>query len=267
MNHFNSHRLAIFAVLLIVTSASCVTVVTPGEETYYVTEYVTENRSEPFSEVVPVPAFITGEDVLTPHISWSGEAFIFKGIKHVRYYGYDLSGLPAHDSEKIKISFSKQQFYEYTAVSILDMSSRGQILAPPLISSSDVIPPPGIKRELLTMQGNSSSFDNWLNLANLKLNFALFLGGRSDLWLNYEGSYVAEFKIKDARDIAVIISGPTAPQNTRFNVMRTWSDNTLKYVPGSGERPVPYQLEKQVPKQRTVTQSKQVPFWELFLPK
>jgi hypothetical protein len=141
MNYLYSRILIIATLLLSAISASCVTIVAPGEETYYVTEYITENRSEPFSEVVPVAASISGEDVLTPYISWSGMAFVFNGIKHVYYYGYDLSGLPLHDSEKIKIAFSKQQFYEYTTVSLFDMSARGQILAPPLISAGDEPPP------------------------------------------------------------------------------------------------------------------------------
>jgi len=267
MKFLNSHLPVIVAVILLTTSASCVTIVTNREETYYVTEYVTENRSESFSEIVPVAASISGEDVLTPYILWSGEAFTFRGIKHVWYYGYDLYGLPAHDSEKIRIAFNKQQFYEYTTVSVFDMAERGQVLAPPLISAADGAPPPGIKRSMLTMQGTSSTFDNWLNMANFKLNFALFLGGRSDLWLNYEGPYTVDFSTKGARDIAVIICGPTVPQNMRFSVMRTWSDNTLQYITRNGERIVAYQLEKKVPQQRSVTQSRQAPFWEPYLPK
>jgi hypothetical protein len=267
MNYLYSRLLVIAAVLLSAASASCMTVDTPGEETYYVTEYVTENRTEPFSEVVPVTTYISGEDVLTPYVSWSGAAFLFRGIKHVYYYGYDLSGLPLHESEKIKITFSKQQFYEYTAVSLFDMSPRGQILEPPLISASDTTPPPAIRREMLTMTGDTSTFDKWLDLANLKLNFALFLGGRSDLWLNYEGPYTTEFSIKGGRDLAVVICGPTVPQNMRFNVFRTWSDSAQQYITRTGEHSVPYQLEKKVPKKRTVIQSRQVPFWEPYLPK
>jgi hypothetical protein len=120
---------------------------------------------------------------------------------------------------------------------------------------------------MLIMQGDSSTFGNWLNMANFKLNFALFLGGRSDLWLNYEGPYTVEFSIKGGRDLAIIIGGPTVPQNMRFNVMRTWSDKTQQYITRTGERTVPYQIEKKVPKQRLVMLSRQVPFWEPYLPK
>jgi hypothetical protein len=267
MNYRNSRVLVLATALLMAATASCVTIVTPGEETYYVSEYVTENRSEPFTETVPITTTVSGEDVLTPYIIWSGTAFMFKGTRNVWYYGYDLSGLPAHDSEKLKIAFSKQEFYEYTTVSLFDMTPRGQILSPPLISAADTAAPVNLVREMLTMKGETTTFDNWLNLANLKLNFALFLGGRSDLWLNYDGPYATEFSLKGGRDIAVIVSGPSVPQNMRFNVMRTWSDRTQQYITRSGERPVPYQLEKKVPKQRAVMQSRQAPFWELYLPR
>jgi hypothetical protein len=267
MNYLNPRLLIPAAALVMAASASCVTIVTPAEETYYVSEYVTENRSEPFTETVPVTTTVSGEDILTPYITWSGTAFMFKGTRNVWYYGYDLKGLPTHDSEKLKIAFSKQEFYEYAAVSLFDMTPRGQILAPPQVLPTDTPAPPNLIREMLTMKGETTTFDNWLNLANLKLNFALFLGGRSDLWLNYEGPYTAEFSLKNGRDLAVIVSGPSEPQNMRFNVMRTWSDNTQQYITRSGERMAPYQLEKKVPKQRAVMHSRQAPFWELYLPR
>ena len=267
MSFLRAAVLFVITVMLTITSASCVTVASTREETYYVTEYVTENRTESFSEVVPVSVVTPGEDVLAPCISWSNSVFRFNGIKHVWYYGFDLSGLPSHANEKIKLAFSKQQFYEYTAVSVFDMSARGQLLSPPLISTADEAPPAGIKREMLNMTGDSSTFDNWLNMANYKLNFARFIGGRSDLWLNDERPYTVEFSTRGVTDIAVIISGPSAPQNMRFNAMRSWTDSDIQNVTRSVERPVPYQLEKKVAKQRTVTQSRQAPFWELFLHK
>jgi hypothetical protein len=262
-----SYLLIVTTLLSVVVVPSCITIDTPGKETYYVTEFVTENRSEPFSETVPVTTFISGEDVLAPDIAWSGEAFVFKGIKHVWYHGYDISGLKAHENEKIKVIFSKQQFFEYASIFIFDMSPRGQILSPPRISAADKAAPPDIMRDFLIMQGNSSTFDKWLNLANFKLNHALLLGSKSDLWLNYQGPYAMELDTKGATSIAIIVGGPSVPQNVRFNAMRTWSDSTVKYVTRSGERSVTYQIEKKVAMQREVTTSRQAPFWEPYLPK
>ena len=246
---------------------SCISIPTSYEETYYVTEFVTENRSEPFSEIVDVATTITGEDMLSPCISWGAAAFAFKAVKHVWYHGYDLSALPAHASETIKVMFSPQQFYEYTSVSIFNMAPRGQILAPPTILATDEPPPSGFRREILTMTGDSSTFQEWLDMANFKLNFALLLGGRSDLWLNYEGPCTVECNTRGARDIAVIISGPSRPQNMRFNVARTWSDTTNRQVMRTSERSVTYQVEKKTPRKRMVTGTRQAPFWEIFLPK
>lgn len=267
MRSLNLPLPALSLMVLVAMSASCVTMESPHQETYYDTEYISENRSEPFTEVVPVREVITGEDILVPYISWSNASLSFKGIKHIWYYGFDLSDLPGHENEKIKISLGKQQFYEYTTISIFDMSPRGQLLQPPLISHEDKLAPSDIKREMIAMQGDTGTYNNWLNLANLKLNFAMFIGGRSDIWLNYEGPYTVEFSTKGAGNIAVIICGPTVPQNMRLNVTRTWTDNNVKYITVSGEHAVPYQLEKKVAKQRTVIQSRQAPFWELYFAK
>lgn len=246
---------------------SCISIPTSHEETYYITEYVTENRSEPFSEMVDMTAIITGEDILSPYISWGAEAFSFKSVKHVWYHGYDLSPLPAHDNETIKVMFSPQQYYEYTSVSIFNMAPRGQILAPPAILTTDEPPPSGFRKEILTMKGDSSTFQEWLDMANFKLNFALLLGGRSDLWLNYEGPCTVECNTRGAKDIAVIISGPTLPQNMRFNVVRTWSDNSTRQVMRTGQRSISYQLEKKTPLKRVIAGTRQAPFWEILLPR
>lgn len=263
-------KTAFFLVLIIAAlpafCLSCISIPTSHEETYYVTEYVTENRTEPFSEMVDVATTITGEDVLSPYISWGADAFAFKTVRHVWYHGYDLSALPSHESETIRVMFSPQQFYEYTAVSIFNMAPRGQILAPPAILTTDKPPPPGFRREILTMKGDSSTFQEWLDMANFKLNFALLLGGRSDLWLNYEGPCTVECNTRGARDIAVIISGPALPQNMRFSVTRTWSDTSRQQVMCTGERSVSYQVEKKVPHKRMVAGTRQAPFWEAFLP-
>jgi hypothetical protein len=265
---FNRNALLIsISALGMAALASCVTITSTSEETYYVTEYVTENRTEQYSEVVPVNVVASGEDILTPYINWGSPALVFQGLQNVSYFGYDLSDLPTHDTEKIKIAFGKQQYYEYTIVRVYDMSARGQVLGPPIIAPGDGFPPPGIKREILTMQGETSTFNNWLDMANWKLNYALLLGGKTDIWLNYDGPYTLEISRHGKNNIAVIISGASEPQNMRSNVFRSWVDSSTQYVTRSGERPVPYQLEKKTARQRAVLTSRQAPFWELFLPK
>lgn len=250
--------------ILLALSSSCVTVPSAHEETYYATEYVMENRTEPFTEMVDMASTITGEDVISPCISWGADVFTFKAINHVWYHGYDLSGLPSHENETIRVIFSRQQFYEYTTVSIFNMAPRGQILAPPAILASDERPPAGFKREFLYMKGDSSTFQEWLDMANFKLNYALFLGGKADLWLNYEGPCTIECNTRGAKDIAVIISGPTLPQNMRFSVIRAWSDTCHRQIMRTGERTVSYPVEKKIPRQRVVSDIRRVPFWEIW---
>lgn len=244
---------------------SCLTVVSFSEETYMSTEYYSENLTETYFKKIPQITTISGEDIITTCIAWSNGLFKFKGHQRVWYYGYDLSQLQPHDREGLKIYLSKQQFYEYTILRVFDMSSVGHILPPPQISGSDVIPPPGIKREMLTMSGDTSSLDNWLNLANVKLNQAIFLGGKSDLWMNRETPQTFEVNTHNGKQIAILISGPSVPQNIRFNTARTWADINNGYVEEPATRITTQQLEKPVMKNLSVLQFRQVPFWEAIL--
>lgn len=113
-------KLLLIASSIAITSslASCVTIVSPLEETYYVTEYVTDTHLETFSETVPIATVTTGEDTLIPYLPWNNPSLAFKGHTHVWHYGYVLNSLPRHDDEKIKITFSRQQYYEYTTVQV-----------------------------------------------------------------------------------------------------------------------------------------------------
>jgi len=262
-------RRNIFLICLVLISSptfpACLTVVTPTEETCTSTEYYSENRTETYLEKSAQATVMSGEDIITPCVAWSNGALKFKGHQRVWYYGYDLSLLQPHDREGLKIYLSQQQFYEYTILRVFDMTFVGHILPPPQISVTDAIPPSGIKREILTMGGDTSSLDNWLNLANVKLNRALFLGGKSDLWLNRETPQILELNIHDGRQVAIVISGPSVPQNVRFNTVRTWSDINNVYMEQTATRVTTYQLEKPVMRHLSVLQFRQVPFWEALL--
>ncbi len=242
--------------------SSCVTVQSSLKEPYYVTEYTTENRSEIYTETVPIVKSVPYEKVLQPHIMWSNPQLMFNGCKSIWYYGYDLSGFPAGEKQQIKLAFFKQQFYEYLAVSVFDMDPRGQILSPPLISASDNISAINVEHDWITSKEGISTFSTWFKLSNMKLDFAHFLGGRADLFLNRATTYPIELDTRGTREIAVIICGPTDPQNCRFNTTLTWSEKATEYVTRTVERSVPVQVEHRIIKQKSVIQSRQVPFWE-----
>jgi hypothetical protein len=147
------------------------------------------------------------------------------------------------------------------------MSPRGQVLQPPSISPSDPLQPPAVEWRWISSEGDTSTISNWLNTANIKFNFARFLGAQSDLWMNRANAYAIEFDTRGARDIAVIISAPTIAQNARYTASLIWSDNITENVTRTLERQFPYRVERRTEKQRTVYQTRQVPFWETLFNK
>jgi hypothetical protein len=241
---------------------ACVAVQYPQNETYYDTVYVTENRSEFLSETYPVTRTISGQQQLMPYIPWSSPTLRFKGTPFVWYYGYRLLGMQTHEVEKIRISLYKQDYYENVAVSLFDMGPRGQVLQPPTISTLDPVYTDTVQWNWLTSSGDTSTIGKWLNSANIKFNFARFLGGQADLWMNRGSSYDIDFDTRGARDIAVLFIGPTIPQNTRFSASLLWSDQVTENVTRTVERQAPYQVEQRIRKERTVSKTVQVPFWQ-----
>jgi len=250
---------------------SCVAVQYPQKETYYDTVYLSENRSEIFNETYPVTRIESGQEQLIPYVIWSSPSLMFKGTPFVWYYGYRLTGAP-HQVEKIRISLYKQEYYENVAVSLFDMGPRGQVLQPPAISPLDPVYTTAVQWNWFTYSSGTSGSDTsssgastisrWLNSANIKFNFARFLGGQADLWMNRERSYDIDFDARGARDIAVLFIGPTIPQNTRFSASLLWSDHVSDNVTKTVERQVPYQVEQRIQKERTVNKTVLVPFWQ-----
>jgi hypothetical protein len=234
-------------------------------ETYYETGFVTENRTETYDETVAVVKTVSGGEPLIPYIVWSNPGLKFKGNKFIWYYGYLLPA--SHAEEKIRISLLKQDYYEYSAISVFDIAPRGQVLQPPSISPSDPPQPPAVEWRWIVTEGDSSTIGNWLNTANIKFNFARFLGAQSDLWMNRAKAYSIDFDTRGARDIAVIISAPTIPQNARYSASLVWMDNLTENVTRTMERQVPYRVEHKIEKQRTVYQTRQAPFWEALFNK
>jgi hypothetical protein len=244
--------------------SSCITVQTPTEEPYYVTEYTSENQTESHTETVPVTRTIQHEDVIQPYVIWSNPQLLFNKHKSIWYYGYDLSSYPIHEKEKIKITFFSQQFYEFLSVSAFDMDPRGQILAPPLMAASDNISLVPSQLTWITIQEDTSTYTTWLNSANVKLNFAHFLGGKINLFVNSSTTDPIELDTHRAKDVAVLIAGPTDPQNCRFNTTIVWTETVTENVTRTAERSVPVQTEHRVLKSKTTVQPRQVPFWDAF---
>jgi len=249
---------------------SCVAVQYPQKETYYESVYVTENRSEALSETYPVTRIESGQELLTPYVIWSNPSLMFKGTEFVWYYGYRLPG--THDEEKIRISLYKQEYYENVAISLFDVGARGQVLQPPSISPLDPIYTDTVQWNWFTYSGDTSGTDaagsstsamgRWVNSANIKFNFARFVGGQADIWMNRARPYDIDFDTRGARDIAVMFIGPTTAQNTRFGATLLWSDRITETATRTVERQAPYVVEQSIQKERTVNRTVQVPFWQ-----
>ena len=256
----------LLSLLIIMATAlptlSCAAVQYPQKEIYYDTVYITENRTEVFSETYPVTRIESGQELLTPYVVWSSPTVRFKGIPFVWYYGYRLPGTQAHDMEKIRISLYKQEYYENVAVSLFDMGARGQVLQPPVISPLDPVYSTAVRWDWFTYSGDTTTVDKWLNSANIKFNFARFLGGQADLWMNRARPYDIDFDTRGAQDIAVLFTGPTIPMNTRFSASLLWSDQVTDNVTKTVERQVPYQVEQRIQKERTINKTVLVPFWQ-----
>lgn len=264
--HLPGSTAGVLTLLVLIAAAlpalSCVAVQYPQKETYYETVYVTENRSEVFTQTYPVTRIVSNQEQLTPYVLWSSPSLMFKGTPFVWYYGYRLPGRQVPGEEKIRISIYKQEYYENVAVSLFDMGPRGQVLQPPSISPLDPVYTDTVQWNWITSSGNASTIGKWLNSANIKFNFARFVGGQADLWMNRGRPYDIDFDTRGARDIAVLFIGPTIPQNTRFSASLLWYGQVTENVTQTVERQVPYQIEQRVQKERTVNKTVQVPFWQ-----
>jgi hypothetical protein len=256
----------LFSILLMSTAffSSCVTVQSSSQEPYYVTEYTTENKTEIYTETVPVTRAISHEQLIQPYILWSNPQLVFNKLKSIWYYGYDLSSYPSHEKQKIKITFFRQQFYEFLSVSVFDMDPRGQILAPPLIAASDNITPAPTQTIWITSKEDIGTYATWFNAANVKLNFAHFIGGKINLFVNSSTTDPVELDTHGAKDVAVLIYGPTDPQNCRFNTTLVWTESITENITRTAERSVPVQIEHRVLKNNATVQPRQVPFWDTF---
>lgn len=247
-----------------ITLMSCASVQYTVQEPYYETENITGHISELHSQTVPHSTTIFHEEQLQPYIVWSNPQLRFNGHDYIRYYGYDLFPFSHLAQKSIKIDFFKQRYYEDVSVSLMDMRYRGQLTTPPIVSASDNLSHIASEKHLITVRGDMETYEKWLSVANAKLDFARFLGGTEDLFLNIGQPAPIEINLRDARDIALIISGPTDPQNCRFNVSLKWEEVTTENVTIESTKAVITQSEQRVIKLKPVIKTRQVPFWETW---
>jgi hypothetical protein len=261
---------------LLTIFASCVSRQYPVTSTYEETAYRTEYVSETYTENETTIETLSGQYELTPFYSWYSQSITFSGKTNFWYTAYDIPESPPNDNIKLKIYVWKQPQYETATISVLDMTKVGHLSTPAPAVSGDSGTGQIARRWITGSSSGSSSdsasgstsggvSDSWLDAANVQINQALFLGGRTYLWSKEENPQILELNAGRAQKIGIILCGPLNGWNARVTVTATWSSAVTSYQPVTRERKVEKQVPYTVQKQKTLYETRQVPFWEVLL--
>jgi len=275
--------------LLLLLAASCVSKEYPVTSAVTETEYRTEYVTETYTENVTTIDAITNSYELPIYYSWYSQNIAFNGQTYFWYLAYDIPQSPSYDNLRLTISIWKQLQYESASIRILDMTRSGHLSTPaPAIygdtevgqvkwtwitasttgtvsssssTSSGTSDNPTEEATVSTTGGVSTT---WLDMANVQINQAKFLGGRTNLWSRPEDPQVFELDAGKAQKIGIIICGPQNQWNARITLRGAFIRNVVSSETVSGERQVAKQVPYEVEKQVTTYQVRQVPFWEVF---
>ena len=251
--------------------------------TAYRTEYVTTTCTENKTTVDS----ITSSCELQPFYAWYSQNIAFNGQTNFWYLAYDIPQSPPYDNLRLKVLIWKQLQYETASIRILDMTRGGHLTTPaPAIYGDTVLGQvtwswiTASTTGTTSSSSSSSASDNaseeatgsttggasttWLDTANVQINQARFLGGRTNLWSRPENPQVFDLDAGRAQKIGIIICGPQNQWNARVTLEGTFTRNTVSHETVTRDRQeakqVPYEVEKQVTRYET----RQVPFWEIF---
>jgi hypothetical protein len=270
---------------LLLPSASCVSREYPVTGTYTETAYRTEYVTETYTENETAVDSITDSYELPPFYTWYSQNIAFNGQTNFRYMAYDIPQSPPYDNLRLKVSIWKQLQYESASIRILDMTRGGQLTAPaPAIygdTSSGQVKWTWITASTTgTVSSSGSTSDNasgeatgvviggasttWLDTANIQINQAKFLGGRTNLWSRPENPQVFDLDAGKAQKIGIIVCGPQNQWNARVTLQGTFTHDTVSHKTVTRQRQVAVEVPYEVEKQKTTYQARQVPFWEIF---
>jgi hypothetical protein len=227
---------------------SCVTKEVSVTETYYETEYKTEYKTETSTEIEDVVVSTSeGKTYLNPVSKWYAGIYFKEagsGSGGTYYYGYKIDA-GGHTRSTVKIVVSLTQ----GRVVVCNLTNRGQFPSMPTTVSKwrDVNPKTG---ELFLTQAEQTWLDD-LNsiLTNQEYNLGY---ARESGEISFDTTGIEEFGIFANTWNAYTVS----------SVKLVWSDDVIEKRNVTKERQVSYQVPVQVEKQRTVIQTKKVPFWE-----
>jgi hypothetical protein len=235
--------LVVFMMILPLLAASCVTIQVPVVETYPETEYKTEYRAEPYTEMVnTVISSKEGTTYLTPQMKWYTDVLLagFGGEGGTYYYDYVV--MSSHSKNQVQINLSPNVKYENGEARVYNLSGTGPIPPRPTPYKKFFYQPSEI---------------DWLNNLNAVLSTAPMLG-RVQLGPGAAGQIV--FDASGVTEFGIFAT--TWDAYAIRSVKLVWTDEVMGTKTVTGERQVPYQVPYQVEKQRTVYKTESVPFWE-----
>jgi hypothetical protein len=243
--------------------ASCVPRQYQVTRAYEETAYRAETVRETYTENETTTETVTGQYELSPLYTWYSNGIEFNLESNVWYAAYDIPQEPAYDNLRFRLSIWKQLQNEPASLRVLDMTRGGQ-LTPPTASQTQDYTEGLFPWTWIKSPGQSVEW-TWLDQANRQIAQSLFIGGRSYLWSKQEDPQVLDLNAGRAKKIAVIICGPEYRWNTRVTALVEWSRTTSISTPVARQRTVEKQVPYQVTRQKTVTETRQVPFWEAVL--
>jgi hypothetical protein len=273
--------------------SSCISKEYPVTSTYTETEYRTEYVTETYTENETSVDSVTDSYELQPFSTWYSQNIAFNGQTNFWYLAYDIAQSPPYDNLRLKVSIWKQLQYESASIRILDMTKGGQLTTPAPAIYGDTglgqvkwtwitASTAGTTTSLSSSSGSTSGSTSddtsgettgittggasttWLDMANIQVNQAKFLGGRTNLWSRPENPQVFDLDAGKAQKIGIIVCGPQNQWNARITLGGTFTRNAVSAKTVTGERRVSKQVPYEVQKQKTTYQARQVPFWEIF---
>jgi len=248
------------AVTSIVFTVSCVGKEVPVTETYYETEY----RTEQYTDVEKVVTVVKGEDDLKSDKDWLLEDV------GLWYHSYEL---PQHNTAQLVLDLpsrdSPYSSFRYTSfdVYVYDMTKVGHLPAwdmpvPHCIQYYYVTDPKVTWLDCNLTEEGRAQFEVWADSIDSKLESATLVSevarGSASSWK--DPPYI--YNVTGIKTLAIIVETKDSGKLQAYPFSRStklvWSDVITEEKAVTKERQVPYQVEKQ----RTVMQTKKVPFWE-----
>ncbi|MBM3143057.1 MAG: hypothetical protein FJ005_08500 [Chloroflexi bacterium] len=270
--------LAMIMVTSLVFTVSCVSKEVPVTETYYETEYRTEYKTESYTATEDVVAkTVEGSELLSIKRQWRTSYVYLVGSQasFTCYYGYSI-GTQEHSNSHVQISFTLQPELHKGIVYVIDLTGacHDQSIRYPdeLFGYLHSIIDEGCQIEQPTLQGGLMGgitpgvaeveyIKRWVDGFNPLIENPARTLGKLLVEKATIGDYIT-FDAKGIKEFAVVIG--VKPEIKPSSVELTWSDDIIEKREITKVRQVPYEVPVQVEKQRTVMQTKKVPFWEVI---